>query len=290
VRTRLSLAALAAGAALLLAAALHDGGPSLARVEAVEAAGTLAVEGRRFGDPVVGRLDVLVPNRQVDPESVSLDASFAPFALAAPPVDSRVANGGTTLVRYRFVLECLEEACLPRNVGDGLVLAPATVRFTERSGRPGSVTAGWPQVGAASWLGGDQGGLLGWRADLDPLPAFDYRLPPRLLALLLAVLAAATAATSFLLLRPWARGALPRPRAAGDGRSVLERALAAVRSAAGGDDPSERRRALDLLARELRQDARRQEARDARRLAWSRRAPRRTDMEELADRVERAEA
>jgi hypothetical protein len=65
---------------------------------------------------------------------------------------------------------------------------------------------------------------------------------------------------------------------------VLDRALAAVRSAAGGEDAAERRRALDLLARELRRG---EAARDARRLAWSRAAPVRTEMEELADRVER---
>ena len=287
-RTWISLAALAAGVALLLAALLHDGAPSLPPVDRVEATGTLAVEGRRFGDPVEGRLDVLVPRERVEPDSVVLDASFAPFALVRPPVVERRTVGPTTLVRYRFLLECLEEACLPRNVGGGLALAPATVRFAARSGRPGAVAVGWPAVGAASWLGGDDAGLLGWRADLDPLPAIGYRLPPRLLALLLAALGLAAAAGAAALLLQPLRAALPERHAPADRRSVLDRALAAVRSAAVGEDTSERRRALDLLARELRQGARRPEAGEARRLAWSQRAPGRGDMEALADRVERS--
>ena len=226
--TRLSLLALVVGVALLLAALLHENAPSLPSVARVEASATLAVEGRRFGDPVEGRLDVLVPRDRVDPDSVALDAVFAPFVPVRPPAVERWTDGGTTLVRYRFLLECLEEACLPRNVGAGLALAPVTVRFAERSGRPGAVTAGWPAVGAASWLGGDDAGLLGWRADLDPLPALGYRLPPRLLALLLAALALAAAAGAGALLLPPLRRLLPAPPEPIDGRTVLE----AVASAA----------------------------------------------------------
>jgi hypothetical protein len=285
VRTWLSLAALALGAVLLAAAALHDERPDLPAVDDVRAVAALD-GGGRFGDSVTAGVEVLVPTKGVDPESVRVDAGFAPFALAAQPVVERGDDGATALLRWRFRLECLEHACLPREAGLGLVLPPATVRFVRRTGRAGSVTVGWPQVRTASWLGGDDAGLLGWRAALSPLPAFDYRVPPRPLAVLLGVVAIALAAAGAALLWPALRGAVPHAHAPADRRSVLDRALAAVRSAAGGEDPAERRRALDLLARELRRGARRDEARDARRLAWSRGAPVRTEMEELADRVE----
>jgi hypothetical protein len=287
VRTWVSVAALAAGAALLAAAALHDEHTVLPAVDDVRAVATLD-GGGRFGDTVTAGVDVLVPTETVDPETVRVAAGFAPFTPAARPALERSDDGTTALLRWRFRLECLEHACLPDEAGLGLVLGPATVRFDRRTGRAGSVTVGWPQVRAASWLGGDDAGLLGWRAALNPLPAFDYRVPPRPLAVLLGVLAVALAAAGAALLWPALRRAVPHAPAPVDRRSVLDRALAAVRSAAGGEDPAERRRALDLLARELRRGSRRDEARDARRLAWSRGSPVRTEMEQLADRVEGA--
>lgn len=287
-RTGLSVAALAAGVLLLAAALLHDEPASLPRVGDVRVAAELDEGGGRFGDPVGASVDVLVPTDSVDPASVRVDASFAPFALAAQPAVERSDGGSTTLLRWRYRLECLERACLPREAGLGLVLPPATVRFVSRSGRSGAVTVGWPQIRTASWLGGDDAGLLGWRANLEPLPAFDYRIPPRLLAALLGLAAVALAAAGAALLWPALRRAIPHDPAPADRRSVLDRALAAVRAAAGGNDAAERRRALDLLARELRHGARRDEARVARRLAWSRGAPVQTEMEELADRVEGA--
>lgn len=282
-------AALLAGAALLAAALLGGDDASLPRVEAVEARADLAAEGHRFGDRLEGRVEVLVPERRVDPDTVTLDADFAPYELAAPPAVERAGDGETTLVRYELVLECLSHECLPRSVGDGgLLLAPATIDYAEASGRRGTVSVGWEPVPSGSWLGGDAEELLGWRADLDPLPGVDYRVPPRLLALLLLALALACAAGSLALLLPRLREALPDAPAGADESTVLGRALAAVRSAASEDDPGERRRALDFLARELRARTRRTDARAARRLAWSRRAPQAGDMLQLADRVEGA--
>jgi hypothetical protein len=290
VRRLLPWAALAVGAALLVAAALdRDGGVTLPQVDAVEARADLAVEGHRFGDAVPGRLDVLVPNDRVDPGTVTLDADFAPYELTRPPRVGRLEDGATTLLRFDFELRCLAHECLPRSTGGGgLLLAPATIRYTGHGGAPASVGAGWETLPAGTWLDDDAAELLAWRTALEPLPALDYRVPPRLLAVLLLALALAAAAGGAALLLPRIRDALPRPRPAGDDRSVLERALAAVRSAAGGGDAAERRRALDFLARELRAGARRGEARAARRLAWSRRSPRPSEMEALADRVEGA--
>jgi hypothetical protein len=290
VRRLLSWAALAAGAVLLVAAALaRDDGVRLPRVDAVEARADLAGEGRRFGDAVPGRLDVLVPNDRVDPGTVALDADFGSYELVRPPRVDRLEDGATSLVRFDFALRCLTHDCLPRSAGAGGVpLPPATVRYTGPGGEPAGVGVGWETLPAGTWLDDDTAELIAWRAALEPLPALDYRVPPRLLAVVLLALSLAAAAGGAALLLPRIRDALPRPRPAGDDRSVLERALAAVRSAAGGGDAAERRRALDFLARELRAGARRGEARAARRLAWSRRAPRPSEMEALADRVEGA--
>jgi hypothetical protein len=290
VRRLLSWAALAAGVALLVAAALaRDDGVRLPRVDAVEARGDLVAEGHRFGDALPGRLDVLVPNDRVDPGTVALDADFAPYELVRQPRIARLEDGGTTLVRFDFELRCLVHDCLRRSAGEGgVLLPPATIRYVGPGGEPAGVGAGWETVPAGTWLDDDTAELLTWHTALEPLPALEYRLPPQLLAVVLLALSLAAAAGGAALLVPRIRAALPEPRPAGDDRSVLERALAAVRSAAGGEDAAERRRALDLLARELRAGARRGEARAARRLAWSRRPPRPSEMEALADRVEGA--
>ena len=287
-RRWLWLAVLAVGVGLLAAAELRPDRVSLPVVRDVEGRGTLEAPRQPFGDPVAGRLDVYVPRRSVDPESVRVDASFQPYGFVRPLARERFDDGETTLLRYRFVISCLEPACLPRHTDPGLVLPPAVVRYVRADGRPGAVEIGWPSVGTTTRLGRSDEGLFGWRTGLHPLPGQTYRLPPKLLALLLGALALACAAGSAATLLPRVRRA--QPHSAEDRRSVLDRALAAVRNAATGDDTSERRRALDFLARELRTGARRGEAREARRLAWSRRSPKRRDMVELADRIERASA
>jgi hypothetical protein len=285
----LSVVALALGATLIAAALLHGDDPGLPSVQDVEVSGGPERVVHGFGDRVPVVLDVLVPGAAVDPASVRLEPGFAPYEVAGRVGRSRVDDGATSLVRFRFALDCLEHACLPGEAGGGLLPAPASIRFTRANGAPGSVSVLLPQL-LPRTQGEPAAGLLAWRADVRPPEELTFRAPPRLVAGALGGLAVLALAGALVVLVPRAVRALPGPRPPIDRRSVLDRALAAVRTAAAAGDSSERRRALDLLARELRSGARRTESREARRLAWSRHSPAAAEMEELADRVERAGA
>lgn len=284
--------ALAAGLALLAAAFFLPDRRTLPAVDRLSAASGLSTASPHFGDEVRAVVEVLLDRRAVNPRSVRVDASFTPFHVGAT-LRERVDAGRRTRLRYEYVLDCLRSACLPGSPpaagGAGFLLPPATVRYTLVDGRPGTTAVGWPEMRIGSQLRQIDFGVLPWRAQIRPLPPLGYRLAPRVLAAG-AVLAAllALAGGGFLLFirfRPDAARALKVRRGR---RSVLERALAAVRNAAAGDDAEERRRALDLLARELR-SAERGSSRDARRLAWSRARPERSEMEQLADAVEGVE-
>jgi hypothetical protein len=279
--------ALALGLALLVGALLRARDPHLPRVERVEAQASLPTRGLRFGDTVPVRLDVLVPRERVEPSSVRLNASFTPYKPVGRIAAERVDDGGTTLLRYRFELECLRPDCLPERDGSPFLLPPALVSFQTANRAAGQVVVAWPPLAVDSQLDPLELSQLAWRDGASPRPAFDYRVPPRLLALLLAALSVAAAVASARILVPRLAAALPEHREL-DRRSVLERAIAAVRTAARGEDTAERRRSLDLLARELRAGER-GEAPAARRLAWSRITPARGEMERLVDDVERSE-
>lgn len=279
---------LAAGLALLTAALLLPDRRTLPQVDGLSAASGLSNASPRFGDEVRAVVEVLLDRHAVDPRSVHVDASFSPFHLGATLRD-RVDAGERTRLRYEYVLDCLRSACLPgpaANGGAGFLLPPATVRYTLVDGRPRETVVGWPELRIRSQLRRIDFAMLPWRTQIRPLPPLGYRLAPRLLAVAAALAALlALAGGGFLLLarlRPEAARAVSARRGR---RSVLERALAAVRNAAAGEDSEERRRALDLLARELR-DAERRRSYDARRLAWSRARPERSEMERLADAVE----
>lgn len=287
-RLAVAAAALAAGGALLAAALVRAHDPRLPAVRSVEARASLPSRHVRFGDTVPVGVDVLVPRRSVDPQTVRLDASFAPYRVIGRVAARRTDDGPTTLLRYRLTLECLRPECLPERDGSPFLLPSALVRYQGATGAPGRLIVSWPPLAVATQLGALDAAELKWRDGLNPPPAFDYRMPPRLLAVLLAALALGAALGSIRLLLPRIAAALPDARAP-DRLGVLERALAAVRHAARGEDTGERRRSLDLLAREL-GSGRRREAPAAQQLAWSSAVPGRTEMERLVDDVERETA
>ena len=278
--------ALLAGLALLAGALVRAGDPRLPDVKGVEVRAALPERGVRFGDSVPARLDVLVPRRLVDPATVRLDASFSPYGPVGRARVERIDDDATTLLRYRFLLECLRPECLPERDGSPFVLPTGLVSFLGPQGPPGRVVVSWPPLAVDSQLDPLELSQLSWRDGAKPPPVFGYRIDPHTLAVLLALAAFASAYGAATLLVPRMAAAFPE-RGAEDGRSLLERAIAAVRSAARSDDTAERRRSLDLLAREL-GAGRRGEAPAARRLAWSRGAPGRSEMERLLDDVERS--
>ena len=288
---KLGAVAFATGVVLLAGALLLPDRRVLPAVDRLSAAGALSPAEPLFGDEVRAVVEVLLDRRAVDPGSVRVEASFTPFHIGATLRD-RADAGTRTMLRYEYVLDCLRSDCLPgpfSEGGAGFLLPPTTVSYALVDGRPATVAVGWPEVTIGSQLRQIDFAVLPWRAQIRPLPPMGYRLAPRLLAAAAALAALLALAAGGFLLLARLRPDAARVMAARVGRrSVLERALAAVRSAAAGEDAEERRRALDLLAREL-HGAERGRSRDARRLAWSRSRPERLEMERLADAVERVD-
>jgi hypothetical protein len=288
VRRFASLVALGVGAGLLVAALTgRDDRVSLPQVEAVSAQGTFASRANRFGDAVSGRIDVLVPRDVADPDTFRWDPHLTPYRLSGPLERRRWDDGAISLVRYEFRLECLVSACLPDETRTGRILPPARIRYVSTAGASAAADVAWPPVATTSWHTRRTAVLFDFRTGLDALAPVETRVGARLLAALLGLAALVCAVFATALLLPRLLRVMPRRTPPDDRRTLLERALAIVRSAAGKEDVAERRRALDLLARELRKaHTWPREAGTAKRLAWSRRAPRRSEMEHLVDSVE----
>jgi hypothetical protein len=270
------------GLALLMAAIVHRPNGPLPQVNRVDVRAELGGGDHRFGDLVPGRLDVLVPVDRVDPASVTVATSFAPYRLVAPMHLERWRSGRTEARIYRFELECLDVGCAQASDRAGVLLTPAQVTYRSVDGTLGSTEAGWPTIVIVPR---PKPALFSpWETGLRPLPATTYRLEPRTAAVLAVALALVALIGAALLLRPLLRRAR---RDASRRQPLLERALFAVRRAALLDDVDERRRALDLLGLAL--GRRRRERAEARTLAWSRGVPGGAAMRELADRAETPE-
>jgi hypothetical protein len=285
VRTRLAIGgATAVAAAALVAAVLvlrgGEGGP--ARGEAVVASTSVSPRLPAFGDRVTAELRVKVDRRQADPSSVRVTARFAPYRPLGRPARSKSGSGETTVLRYRYVLDCLERACLPR--GKLFLFPRARVTYGG-----GEVAAAWPEFLVVARTQPADLRQPQMRDGLRPLPRISYRTSPAGLelafgggAVLLVLLAAGLVAHS----RP--RPAPAAVQETNGALSPLEAALALVRQAASAGDPVMQRKALERLASELRRARLLRLARSARRLAWSERKPQTATTGAFADEVVRA--
>jgi hypothetical protein len=292
-RAAVVVAAAVLAGAVVVAVALRSGEPG-ARAAGAPLRVTAALTPDRvfFGDPVTAELDVVFDPARVDPASLVLKTDFSPYAAQGAPSVERLRSGPVELARYRFSLLCVEAACLPAK-------GPLAVQFAPAQITAGSVgaTASWkplvvsgrvrtkdlPQTNPFEGASGLQlTGLPSFRRDVSvPPPA--YRVAPGPLATWLAVAAGLLAAAAAALV------ALELVRVGGrrGGRvlSGLEAALAAVREAARRDS-GDRRKALELLAEELKGSGRETLARTAAEAAWNEREPSSSDAVALADEVE----
>ncbi|HZB23517.1 MAG TPA: hypothetical protein VE444_06690 [Gaiellaceae bacterium] len=240
-----------------------------------------------FGDLVEARVEVLVNREQLDPDTVLLEADFAPFSLVGRPQESRSHSGRTTSIDVRYTLQCLVEACLPRP--GGIALPDLQVHARPSSDNGVTYKQTWPRVDVVSRV---QAVALEtdpppWRQQL-ALPAVSYRLAPERLAAALTLAAVLLAVGAFVLV---AREVVRRRRFLVDRahfRSALARALELARASAARG-PDDRRKALALLARVLAFDPNggRRLAPVAARLAWGRAEPSTTGLETLVEEVER---
>lgn len=292
-----ALAAAAAGGAAA-AALLIGGGPAppglLPPGKAIVVSATITPRSVSFGDTIRARVDIRFDRRRIDPHRIRFSTNFAPYLRVGDDLADGRTVGAVTEIVSATDLRCLTSTCLVGGTRRRLQFSPVTVTYERRGGHRDVVSKQFPALFIASRLDlrqiqeGNPNEVPTWRAQTDLLPRATYGMPP---GTLIAVLAAAAAA---LLLAAAVIGwrLLPESvRAYGrlGGRSLppLERALALLERARGAGQEREERKALDLLARELRRRGAGELAGTARDLAWSRTAPATQETDALAGEVRR---
>jgi hypothetical protein len=300
--------AVAVAAIVVVAFVVRDeqpsSGPALPKGTLLAASADLFPQSFLFGQPVHVEIDAVVDHRKLNPNRVQLDANWNPYTPIAPMTRSRADVGAYTRLRWRIDLHCIQLPCAPR-IGSNVrnVFQPTTVRYAGHvsSATAPSATVTWPNVIAWSRLDPiDQerkavvrknGTVVGrqiaaftppWHVNTS-LTAVSYRIGPTTLFWASLAFALALVLAAALLLRPYLPTAawLRRPHEL----SKIERALVEVERARGR--PIEERKALELLAAELRSSGEGGLAWSATKLAWSPDAPEPERTGELAETIRR---
>jgi hypothetical protein len=249
-----------------------------------------------FADPVHIRVDAVVDRRRLDPNLVRIETNWSPYTPIAPMVRTRTDVGSYARLRWTVDVHCVVVVCVPA-VGSNVrkVFEPTTITYAGHlaSGVKPQATVTWPDLVAWSRLDPvdtqqkalvEKGPVLKrqevafgppWHVDTT-LAAVSYRVSPATVFWAALSLALALVLATAFLLRPYLPGLdwlLPRKRE----QSALERALEAVERARGAT--TEERKALELLAAELRESGADQLAWTATELAWDKPVPepKRTD-------------
>jgi hypothetical protein len=291
-----------------------DSKPLLVGGKPASVRGSLTPDVHLFGEPVVVRVDVIVDRDQVAPADVQVRTDFKPYEPVGETAVSRKDLGRFTHLTYTTRLRCLNEDCIPPNVGNvtisqtpQLPLLPEPQQRDEKAKYqfpPSLVTAKaepedkllgrvvWPPLRSLSRINWYDSSVVGqgfpFVSTVTPLPEPTYRISPTLLGLLLLALAAAIVAVPVgYLVRQ--RRARREPKAAAPALSPLERALALVEWASRRPSIDERREALEALAYELDGDAD-DDASRARAHGWSPPSPGPDEMTELVSNVREGHA
>lgn len=288
--------AVAAGAVVLVIVVGHGGRApatlALPTGKALAASGSLTPAAHLFGDTVTARVEAIVDARRLDPARVRLDASFGPYRPVRRIRRLREDLGATTRLRFVVDLHCVTESCLPKpGALKKTQFPPARVRYVGRGAAVAPVSVQWPAVTSQSRL--DPFVLQArdprlpplWRVNAAPIGGPRYSVGPGSAFWLLVFVAALLVGAAALALRPYLpQPALPFRRAARLG--PLERALGAVESARSRG-PEEERKALELLAEELRRSGEGDLAWTASSLAWAPGSPELEPTDALAVDVRR---
>ena len=277
VRRRLWIASgVAAGVlALVLALALTGGTRSVEVPQQAVAGEThLSRSGTLFADPLRASVQVLVDRNRVDPARIGFTTRFEPYVHVGAAQVTRRDTGPVTQLVYSAELICLTNTCLAKRSGDSVrVQFPAAeVFYTPKSGGRRTLQVSWQaltisgRTSAVDLAGADPFLQPSWRATTDPL-AVTYGTSPRLLRGLLFAAAGLLFAVGLVALLRFAQTGRLRFRVL----SQLERAVLLVERAPG--DTREKRKALELLSRELAHSGEPELALVARELAWGEPTP-----------------
>jgi hypothetical protein len=274
---------------VLAAAAVAAGRASAAGSRDLAAATFVSPTYLLFGDHVSAEVEVLADSARVDPSSVRVKTRFAPFEVMGRPQRERHETSGMVVFRYRFRLACVSHDCLPAlQHPSGFRLGRAVVSARRRDGTLAVVAPSWPELQVSTRVTAIDLATSNWRVRDYPFPPVSYRLRPSLLGGLLDGAAAVLALVGLALLARPLMARMPRlwRRDELAGLVAVERALALLRRARRRGEEEEQRKALDLLAQELRRRGDADLASGARRLAWSESGPAADEVDSFAGRVE----
>jgi hypothetical protein len=276
-RRRLWIAAGAAAAvvALVVVLALNGGSHSVELPQqAVSGQTELSRSGTLFADPLRASVHVLVDRHRVDPARVGFTTTFDPYVRVGLPHVARRDTGPVTELTYSTELICLTNLCLSKTPGDSVRMQfpPAEVFYTPKSGARQTLRLVWPALEVGSRVSpidvssADPFIAPSWRASATP-GAVTYDISPRLLRTLLYLGAGLLFAVGLFALLRFVRIGKLRFRIL----SPLERAVVLVERSHEGSP--EKRKALELLSRELARSGEPELALLARELAWAEPAP-----------------
>jgi hypothetical protein len=241
---RTSVSAVVVVAALALGASASAAAP--ARVST-----SLAPRWLYFGDHVTAHVDVLFDERQLDPASVRLETSFAPWEQIDRARVSTMKNGTTEHRSWTFTLACLSIDCVPRGTAVQRFHVPAvTVMAQTLGGGSVAIHKAWSTLRVAGRFSPTTTPGLRpvFRVNAAP-PAPRYRVDPG--GLTIALLAIGTLLVGAALVvvgvetRRWLAG-----RKTTVAPAPLVRALTLLREAKQRE-PEDRRRAASFVARTL---------------------------------------
>jgi hypothetical protein len=283
---------LIAGAALLVVVGVvagvllsSGGGSADPPPSAIQARSALLPGVVLFGDTLTARLDVLLDRSKVDPGSVRVQASFAPWKPVAPPKQvRRDGSASSTYIEKTYLLRCLEADCTGQKDSFVEDFDQARVSYIARDGTHRVTQVRWPRLIVDSRYAQKTLSAAGtpppaWKAALFSLPSLTYSISPSLLfALLLTGGLVLLLAAGGLVYLAWRRPAVrvapapPTPPPA-PVLTPLERALLLLELSERVDGAGDQRRALERVADELARRGEAELARAARALAWSEPAP-----------------
>ena len=270
-------AACAAVLAVVLVLVLRGGGSPAVPRDAISGETSLSRSAALFADPLQVKIQLLIDNTRIDPARVGFNPHFKPYDLIGVPTVDRRDTGRLTRLLYTGNLVCLTNSCLPPGPNTRVQFQLADIFYWRRDGgaRRTLQLAWYPLTLAARVTDADLNNAdpfrqPSWRVTTDPL-AVSSSVAPRLLRALLFAGSGLLFLFALVALAGFVRSVLRRLRL--PMASALERAVMLVERASARDDQPAKRKALELLSRELTHTGERELALAARELAWAEQTP-----------------
>jgi hypothetical protein len=236
----------------------------------VRVSGKLEPQTHMFGEQVTATLEAVFDPRRVRAGSVRVEPGFNPYEVVRE-TRTESAAGDLTRVRFEYVLQCLRPGCTPSRDKRQFDFPLTSIFYTLVGVGQSQETLQWPPFQVVSRLGAFDLDQPRWRAETRRVPDATFRASP------LAIAVGLFAGAALLVGAAVALVAVARPRRAAEAEEVaevrertpLDRALELVEAHSRNGTSPEGRKALERLARELKQVGHEALAGKARRLAWS---------------------